>query len=76
MTTDVFFDKNGYNGNLLFDITAIDSMPVKVPEEVLMATWTPTGGLNITGKHLFPDTYTNFENVTIIVGTRVVCCYK
>ena len=72
LTVDIFFDADGHNGNLLYDITALNNMPGNVPEEVLMAVWTPTEGLNITGKHLFPNTYSDFEKETIIVGTRVV----
>ena len=73
LTNDVFFDADGYNGNLMYDITAINNMPGGVPEEVLMAVWTPSKGLNMTGKHLFPNTYSDFENITIVVGTREVC---
>ena len=73
LTNDVFFDADSYNGNLLYDITAINNMPGGVPEEVLMAIWTPSEGLNMTGKHLFPNTYSDFENITIVVGTREVC---
>ncbi len=72
LTSDVFFNRDGYNGNLLYDVTAINNMPVAIPREVLMATWTPTKGLNLTGKHMFPNTYSDFENVLVKIGSRSV----
>ena len=72
ITTDIFFDDQGYNGNVKFEISAVDRTSNRTPSVVTMATWPPSTGLNLTGKHLMPNSFADFEGRTIKIGTKDV----
>ena len=69
VTADIFFDKQGYNGNIKFDISAVDKSINETPKVVTMATWKPSTGLNLTGKHLMPNSSADFEYRMIKIGS-------
>ena len=71
-TADIFFDNNSYNGNVRFNISGVDRMPDGSPGVTTMATWTPSKGLNLTGKYLMPNSFHDFEQRTIKIGTKEV----
>ena len=72
VTTDIFFDNNSYNGNVRFNISGVDRMPDGSQGVTTMATWTPSKGLNLTGKYLMPNSFHDFEQRTIKIGTKEV----
>ena len=69
VTNDIYFDNTGYNGNVLFDVSAIDNYAHDdVLQETVIATWNPKSGFNLTRRYLFPNTFKNFQNITIKIG--------
>ena len=72
VTADIFFNNSSYNANARFNISGIDKMSDGSPDIRTMATWTPVGGLNLTGKYLMPNSFQDFEQRMVRVGTKVV----
>ena len=69
VTNDIYFNHLGCNGNVLFQVSALDKNgQKKTQQENTMVTWNPISGLYFTEKDLFPNTYKDFKNITIKIG--------
>ncbi len=75
VTSDIFFDTNGYNQNTLFVVSAVDLSKNGTPVVQTRMTWTPSSGLNLTETRLLPNSFSDLEQRTIKVATLEVCSF-
>ncbi len=73
VTTDIHFDDHSFNGHVDFSVSAVDTFSNSTtPTVVTKATWTPVAGLQLTGRFLLPNSFSDLENRTIRIGSKEV----